>query len=201
MTYRFLNASDKNTIPIIPIETAVFKAWLKTQENVMKRWVKSVGFNAEAGSVSLVAGKEGVLSKVLVGVDEHHGLWAYADLPRRLSGGRFEIDARFDTKGANAAAIGWALGFYKFNRYKSKTTNTESPSLVWPENCDRSSVRRTADAIFLVRDLINMPASDMGPGELAAAARKLARKHKATVKVISGNNLLNRNYPTIHAVG
>ena len=201
MTYQFVNARDKNTIPIIPIETAVFKAWLKTQENVMRRWVKSVGFNAEAGSVSLVAGKDGSFSKVLVGVDEHHGLWAYADLPRRLSEGRFEIDARFDTKGATAAAIGWALGFYKFNRYKSKTTNYDFPSLVWPVNCDRSSVRRTVDAIFLIRDLINTPASDMGPGELAAATRKLARKHKATVKVISGKNLLNRNYPTIHAVG
>ena len=93
------------------------------------------------------------------------------------------------------------MGFYKFNRYKSKTTNYDFPSLVWPVNCDRSSVRRTVDSIFLVRDLINTPASDMGPGELAAATRKLARKHKATVKVISGKNLLNRNYPTIHAVG
>ena len=74
MTYRFLNASDKNTIPIIPIETAVFKAWLKTQENVMKRWVKSVGFNAEAGSVCLVAGKEGSLNKVLVGVPCTNGM-------------------------------------------------------------------------------------------------------------------------------
>jgi leucyl aminopeptidase len=62
-------------------------------------------------------------------------------------------------------------------------------------------VKRTADATALVRDLINIPPEDMGPPELASAARKLAKKHNARINVVTGNALLKQNYPTIHAVG
>ena len=201
MTYHFVTTADRSTIPIIPIETAVFKAWLKTQDAAMKRWVKSAGFKAAAGTMSLVAGKDGSLAQVLVGVEDHQGLWSYADLPSTLPEGRYEIDARMDKAGATAAALGWALGCYRFTRYKSRPEVQKLPSLVWPKNCDRDAVKRTADATALVRDLINVPPEDMGPPELAAAARKLAKNHKARISVITGNALLQKNYPTIHAVG
>jgi leucyl aminopeptidase len=201
MTYRFVASADRRTIPIIPIETAVFAAWLKTQDATMKRWVKSAGFDAAVGSISLVAGKDGSLARVLVGVDDHQGLWAYADLPSKLPEGRYAIDARMDKAGATAAALGWALGCYRFTQYKSKPVASEIPSLVWPKNCDRGAVKRTADATALVRDLINIPPEDMGPPELASAARKLAKKHNARINVVTGNALLKNNYPTIHAVG
>ena len=92
--------------------------------------------------------------------------------------------------GATAAATGWALGCYRFDRYRSNAGQSDVPVLVWPRNCDRAAVRRTADATALVRDLINVPAADMGPGELATAARRLARSHKARCSVIVGNALL-----------
>ena len=201
MAYRFVASVDRRTIPITPIETAVFAAWLKTQDAAMKRWVKSTGFKAVAGSISLVAGKDGSLSQVLVGVDNHQGLWAYAALPLKLPKRLYEIDARIDKAGATAAALGWALGCYQFTQYKSQPIGAETPSLVWPKNCDRGAVKRTADATALVRDLINIPAEDMGPPELALAARKLAKKHDARINVVIGNALLKKRYPTIHAVG
>ncbi|MBK19119.1 MAG: leucyl aminopeptidase [Rhodospirillaceae bacterium] len=201
MSYRFVAKSDSTTIPIIPIETAVFSAWLKTQGAAMRRWVKSTGFKASAGTVSLVSGQDGSLQQVLVGVEDHQGLWAYASLPSKLPEGKYEIDARMDKAGATAAALGWALGCYRFDQYKTKPTEAKIPTLVWPKNCDRGAVKRTADATSLVRDLINVPPQDMGPPELASAARKLAKKHSARTNVIVGNNLLKKNYPTIHAVG
>ncbi|NKB19071.1 MAG: leucyl aminopeptidase family protein [Alphaproteobacteria bacterium] len=201
MTYRFAASADRRTIPIIPIETAVFAAWLKTQDAAMKRWVKSAGFKAAAGTMSLVAGKDGSLAQVLVGVEDHQGLWSYADLPSKLPKGRYEIDARMDKAGATAVALGWALGCYRFTRYKSKPVAAAMPSLVWPKNCDRGAVKRTTDATALVRDLINVPAEDMAPPELASAARKLAKKHNARINIVTGNALLKKNYPTIHAVG
>lgn len=201
MAYRFSTAAKGRTIPIIPIETAVFSAWLKKQPADMKRWVDSAGFLAKPGSVSLVAGEDGALSQVLLGVDDHQGLWSYAGLPTVLPAGSYRIDAQMEKEGATNAAIGWALGCYSFDRYKSAKSNTRYPELVWPKNCDRGAVKRTADATMLVRDLINIPAEDMGPAELAAAARRLARTHKAQAKVIVGDALLKQNYPTIHAVG
>lgn len=201
MAYRFLSTADARTIPIIPIETAVFAAWLKKQPAAIKRWVESAGFTAQAGEVSLVAGKDGALSSVLLGVEDHQGLWAYAALPESLPEGRYRIDAVLEKEGATNAAIGWALGCYRFERYKSKKKAAKWPDLVWPRNCDKGAVRRTADAIGLVRDLINTPAEDMGPAELATAARRLARTHKARARVVVGDALLKQNYPAIHAVG
>jgi leucyl aminopeptidase len=201
VAYRFLSTADARTIPIIPIETAVFAAWLKKQPAAIKRWVESAGFTAQAGEVSLVAGKDGALSSVLLGVEDHQGLWAYAALPESLPEGRYRIDAVLEKEGATNAAIGWALGCYRFERYKSKKKTAKWPGLVWPRNCDKGAVRRTVDAIGLVRDLINTPAEDMGPAELATAARRLARTHKAKARVIVGDALLKQNYPTIHAVG
>ncbi|MEE8444248.1 MAG: leucyl aminopeptidase family protein, partial [Alphaproteobacteria bacterium] len=201
MTYRFAATATAGTIPIIPIETAVFDAWLKTQGAVLRRWVKSAGFTAKPGETSLVAGKDGALSTVLLGLDDHQGLWSYAGLPERLPAGRYRIDAVLDKAGATAAALGWALGGYRFERYKTKPDKRAPPALVWPRHCDRGAVRRTADATALVRDLINLPAGDMGPAELATAGRRLARQHKARCRVIVGDDLLKHNYPTIHAVG
>ena len=53
----------------------------------------------------------------------------------------------------------------------------------------------------LARDLINTPANDMGPAELEEAARVLALRHEADIKVTVGDDLLAANFPLIHAVG
>jgi leucyl aminopeptidase len=55
--------------------------------------------------------------------------------------------------------------------------------------------------VTLARDLINTPANDMGPAELEAAARSLAARHRADIRVIVGEELLTENFPLIHAVG
>ncbi len=200
MAYRFADRTDRNTIPIVPIEKPVLAAWLKSQPATMRRWVASSSFSAEPGSVSLVAGVDGRLKQVLLGTDAHDGFWSYAGLPDRLPQGKFRIDALLERKAATGAALGWALACYEFGRYRNSRDKI-FPTLVWPQNCDRAAVRRAAAATHLVRDLINTPADDMGPAELAAAARRVARAHGARVQVITGNALLKRNYPTIHAVG
>ncbi|MFP6685902.1 MAG: leucyl aminopeptidase family protein, partial [Polyangiaceae bacterium] len=95
--------------------------------------------------------------------------------------------------------LGWALGSYVFDRYKkSKKTFAR---LLWPDGVDQARVTATRDATFLVRDLINTPAEDMGPAELAEAAQEMAAEHGGEVKIIVGDKLLEQNYPAIHAVG
>ena len=55
MSFRFLDRASARTIPIVPIETAVFEAWRKAQPKSMRDWVASVGFKAGSGETSLVA--------------------------------------------------------------------------------------------------------------------------------------------------
>ncbi|MCA8930736.1 MAG: leucyl aminopeptidase family protein, partial [Alphaproteobacteria bacterium] len=53
----------------------------------------------------------------------------------------------------------------------------------------------------LGRDLINTPAEDMGPAELTGAIDAMARANHAEVRLIEGDELLDQNFPSIHAVG
>jgi len=196
----FRDKALRTTVPVTPVETAVFESWLKKEPGAVQAWVRSSGFKARAGQVCLVAGKDGKLARVIAGVRDHDGFWDYAGLPTALPKGSYRIDARMSASGATAAATGWALGCYRFERYKS-TKGKKLPTLVWPARTDKARAKAMSDAIGLVRDLINTPAEDMGPSQLAAAARKLGRGFKADVKVVTGDALLKQNYPTIHAVG
>ena len=58
----------------------------------------------------------------------------------------------------------------------------------------------SATAIFLTRDLINTPANDLSPHDLAHAASALAARFGASISVIDGEALA-RGFPMIHAVG
>ena len=196
----FKSRADAGTVPIIPIEEAVFDAWRKAQPDTLKAWVDSTGFTAAAGKVSLVAGPGGALASVLVGLEAHDGFWAYADLPGSLPPGSYRIDARMEPAAATGAALGWALGCYSFDRYAAERAKP-APALVWPARAERDHVIRATEATTTVRDLINTPTNDMGPADLAAAARKIGAAHGARVSVTTGDALLKRNYPTIHAVG
>src|SRR5262249_32602498 len=91
------------------------------------------------------------------------------------------------------------LGAYGFARYKAASRGPAE--LVWPAEADRPDVERVARAVHLTRDLINTPAEDMGPAELALAAEQLAGEHSARCAVLVGDELLKNNYPMIHAVG
>ena len=200
MTASFKTKSDSKTIPITPVETAVFDAWLKRESKETQAWVRSCGFTAKPGQMSFVSGVSGSLSKVLLGVENHNGMWDYAGLPGRLPAGSYSLNARMSMAGATAAATGWALGRYRFENYKSRKSS-KFPTLVWPARADKTRVNAMVGAISLVRDLINTPAEDMGPSQLELAARNLAKKFNANIKVISGERLIKQNFPTIHAVG
>jgi leucyl aminopeptidase len=98
------------------------------------------------------------------------------------------------------AQLAWALGAYSFSRYRAKNGGKERARLRL-EGADAHRVINTAEAVWFGRDLINTPASDMGPADLEAAARLLADRHGASVSVVTGDELLAQNFPMIHAVG
>src|SRR5690606_12287753 len=139
------------------------------------------------------------LAMVLAVVGNQCDLWDYARLPRALPARTYRLDTGLEASEATSAALGWALGTYTFTRYKK--SEQKFASLVWPDAADRAKVSRLAEGVALCRDLINTPASDMGPEELTAAAKELALQHEARCTTIVGEQLLRRNYPAIHAVG
>lgn len=191
--------ADRRTIPLTALTAADLGRWYKKQSAPLRRWVGATGFAAKPGQVSLIAAANGKLDRVVVGLGSGETIWDWATIAERLPEGRYRIEGRLTAAAANAAALGWALAAYRFHRYRRG--EEMKADLVWPRACHRDAVKSAAEATYLVRDLINTPASDMGPGELATATRRLGREFGARCRVIVGPALLRQNYPAIHAVG
>ncbi len=191
--------SGAETLPITPLTRDQLALWLPTQPAAVAAWTGSTNFTAEPGQLCLIGGENGRLARVLVGLGTADDPWAYAALPAALPTGSYRIDADLGPLAANRAALGWALGCYSFTRYRA--SEKALPVLVWPKGSERAAVERAAGATFFVRDLINTPAGDLGPAELAEAAQNLAEEFEGTLKVITGAELLTHNFPAIHAVG
>ncbi|MDY0872356.1 leucyl aminopeptidase family protein [Dongia rigui] len=181
---------------IQPLSTKGLEAWSKAQPASVQNWIKASGFKGKPGSFLLLPDAVSFLAGVEEGIDR----WSLANLPATLPAGTYQlIEDDLSPAQASAHAFAWAMGCYRFARYRSDTKTFAS--LVWPQGADRAAVERSVRAIGLGRDLINTPAEHMGPADLAKAVEKVARAHKARFSVIVGDQLLKQNYPTIHAVG
>ncbi|TJV05461.1 MAG: leucyl aminopeptidase family protein [Mesorhizobium sp.] len=163
----------------------------------MVAWARVNGFSGEAGRTLAVPGENGALAGAVFGLGDGDGALVLGALAKALPEG----DWHFASMPADPqlAAIALVLGGYVFTRYGKKPGKTLRFDL--PAGADAARVRRIADGVFLTRDLVNTPTSDMGPDDLEAAVRTLAEVHKAEVSVIKGDDLLVRNFPMIHAVG
>jgi len=193
----FFTSDRDQAIPITPVTKDGLPAWLKEHQHY-RSWLDAIGFKAEPGSFAFLAGDEGRVASVLAAPVEGESIWAFAGLPMSLPEGRYMLQTQPDAS-PTELALGWALGSYAFTRYKKP--KRAPATLVLPNKADRSEVERIARGVFLARDMINTPAEDMGPEQIADAAQKLADAHRATLKVITGTELLEQNYPTIHIVG
>ena len=199
MTDCFAARANARTLPLTPLTADGLAGWLKKQPKATATWVKGAAFEATPGSVLLLPGKDGDASGALVGMGGDDDIWSWSAASDKLPKGRYKLAREPKASTANRLALGWGLAAYKFTRYKGKPK--QHPELVWPKNADQGAVAAAVEATFLTRDLINTPASDMGPAELADAARKLARQHKASCSTVVGDDLLKKNFPAIHAVG
>ncbi len=191
---------DAGAVPLTVLSKAQMRQWRESAPERERDWAQAAGFTGEAGKIALVPDERGKLGRVLVGgSDSEAAMWAVAGLSETLPEGVYRLDPLPEGGDASRIALGWALGTYRFTRYHDKPAG--KARLVWPKGADRGLVERLAEGVFLARNLATTPASDMGPEELAEAAQKAAKNEGAKCKVIVGDKLLEKNYPTIHAVG
>lgn len=159
----------------------------------LKALAQANNFTGEAGVV--LASDDGVL----LGAGKNNDPFIIAAAANILPKRNYVLADVTDNGKATLACIGWLIGSYRFDHYK--TQRPALAQLVVPENADINAARRAAEGVFLVRDLVNTPAADMTPEALEAAARDIASAHGAKISVIIGDALLEQNFPMVHAVG
>jgi leucyl aminopeptidase len=173
---------------------------LQTEHTEAIPWSQASGFEAKPGTYCLIPGSQGTLAKVLVGKPDPLDTWTLSQLAKTLPANEYSLPQPFSPEVATQLCLGWQLGQYQFNRYK-QTEAPRWPTLQFPDNVDRRYLKAATEATYVVRDLINTPANDMGPADLEAAAQVLAETYQADLTVIQGEALLAQNYPMIYAVG
>ncbi|MFZ1895762.1 MAG: leucyl aminopeptidase family protein [Rhodoplanes sp.] len=188
----------------VPIWFADKTSWpaLRAQfDDKARAFADAAGFEPKAERHVLLPDATGGLAAVLVGYDE-------AEAPGRdpFSAGRLPaLLPRGVYRFANAApearlaALAFALGAYRFSRYRSEPG--KEVGLEIPDGVDGGELSRIVEAVYLARDLINTPANDMGPGEIETAAHDLAARHGAEIGTHVGEEVLAEHFPLIHAVG
>jgi leucyl aminopeptidase len=199
VTHNLIARARADTVAVTIVRADGYAAWLKKQPKLRRDWLRQVSFTATAGTSAVLPPTDGARAGAVFVLGGDTDLWSWAGLATQLPPGSYRLDGRLSPALATEAALGWGMTGYEFAAYRKAR---ETPrQLVWPAGADRDAVTRQLDAAMLVRDLINTPAEDMGPSELAAAARRLGRAHGARVAVTVGDALLRANWPMIHAVG
>jgi leucyl aminopeptidase len=191
--------------PAIPITFVTKSTWNAISGDLppgLRQFAKANGYSAKPGACLTLPATNGEIAQVLFGLDEANGKFRDPFRPGQLPGllppGVYRF-ANVAPDEARLAVLAFALGSYRFGRYR-KADATEA-KLVPPAGIDLFDVVRIAEAATLARDLINTPANDMGPEELAFAAQKLAQRFEADFNCVVGDDLKQQKFPLIHAVG
>ena len=168
-------------------------AWQSAQDDAARAWLAAAEFGAGAGEVVQLPDAAGQPRRLVAGLGEGATLASLGAVAAKLPA----ADYRLANAGPDEPrlALGWALGGYRFDAYKS--TPKPMPRLLVKD----PSVLDEWYAVALCRDLINTPAAAMLPHDLEAAARSVAARHGATVAVVEGDALLRGRLEAIHTVG
>ncbi|RZV44348.1 MAG: leucyl aminopeptidase family protein, partial [Acidimicrobiales bacterium] len=167
-------------------------------------FINAQKFLAEAGQTLILPAEDGKISTILFGAGKSE--YSYTNSPiligslaSILKSGYYEIVSKPDTWTEELIAIFWGLGVYKFDKYIKD--QPVPPVLICSNEAVTQESTNIVTALHRGRSLINTPPNDMGPVALQQSAQDVADRFGATLNSIVGDELLQHNYPMIHAVG
>src|SRR4051795_2394621 len=148
----------------IPITFVTKASWDQVAERLpaaQRQFATASAFTAKPGGYLALPAPDGAIAQVLFGIEDESArsrdLFRPGQLPGLLPPGAYRFaNAPHD---ARLAALAFALGSYRFSRYR----NGDAPDvkLRLANDLDGGDLGRMAEAASLARDLINIPANDM----------------------------------------
>jgi leucyl aminopeptidase len=175
-----------------------FEDWFKLQPPAARAALSAQRFAGKGFELAIMPGDKPESWSAALGVADVAKLspWCLAKAAERLPEGTY----RLVDQDPGPATLGWLLAQYRFDRYRKEKEAVGPRILLSPRPAALDETVRVAAAVSLVRDLVNTPAGDLGPAELAAAVEAVAKAHDAKFTLTKGDALAE-SYPMIAAVG
>ncbi len=173
-----------------------FAEWAKSLSAGQRTALEAQKFDGGGYQVGIVPDGDAWFAVGGVANPDELSSWCMAKLAEVLPEGTYRR-----AKGEPGPALhGWQTAQYSFERYK-KPEKPVGPRVLLTKDAGRiDAAIAEAQAVCLVRDLVNTPAEDMGPAALEDACETLAKTHSAKLAVTRGD-ALEQDYPMVHAVG
>ena len=183
---------------LLLIDASGLEKWRKGLPSAMRAAAAAQGFAAQPNTVLILPARGDEDFSAAIGVPDANapGLWDLAKASEKLPAGTY----RLATGTPGHAAVGWLLGQYRFDKYTKAGEAIEDRVLLTKDAASIASTVAIAEAVALVRDLVNTPAADMGPEQLEDAAGAAAKAFGGKMSVTRGDALAE-GYPMIAAVG
>lgn len=199
-THPILSQAESGAVPVHPLAEGEVEAFLARKRGPVRTFAAANKFTGKTGQVLAVPGSSGAVEQVLLGLGAGRvDPSLFRSLAGKLPAGDYALAKLPKGIDAEQAALAFALGTYRFDRYKKH--GEPIARLVAPKGVDAAAVTAMAHACALARDMVNTPANDMGPLQIETIAGEIAQKYGATLSVVRGDDLLKENYPAVHAVG
>ena len=187
---------DATAQPLHVVRRETLAAWRAGQSAAVDAWLDAHAFDGAPGTLLPLPGADGGTAGALLGAGDPLDPFSYAHAPGGLPGDAWRVAGNLGDDERRALQLGWGLGAYRFDRYKARP---RPPARL--AGVHDAATFDVLAACVRVRDLVNTPSQDMGPDELEQVACEIAERHGARIEAITGDDLLARNFPAIHAVG
>ena len=179
------------------VSSTNIESFTESLNDSQQSWLTSMDFTGKAKTMIRLPDSEKEL--ILLGVGEGNDTElrdSAAWLSQQLPQGEYELCAEDVLQ--EELALGWALGQYQFDRYLAKK---HQPKQLLVSETIAKDIGDIINGLFLARDLINTPTNDMGPSHLAEVSMQLAKQYGASYDEVVDQELLDKGYRTIYAVG
>tara|TARA_B100001109_G_scaffold188167_1_gene154726 strand:- start:93 stop:1472 length:1380 start_codon:yes stop_codon:yes gene_type:complete len=190
-------SSGSAATPLIILESAAYNHWLEEQPQATQNWIAANGYQGKG--LQLLPGDQGALAQALFVCDSLDDMFACGELANSLPAGDYLLQDISDHDQLISIAFAWGAGAYRFERYVQP--GKPQARLLLADEGALNEALKLVEATKRVRDLINTPAADMMPENLAAAVEAMAQEFNAEFRQTVGDDLLDENYPMVHAVG
>ena len=199
--FRRLLAPDQGeeATPIRLVSTSGFDAFLSGLGETGRAAVAAAGFKGSADTALFLPEGPGRGWSLAVGTGDtaQAGRWTLAAAAALAPEGRYRM-----TSAVPAVALhGWLMAQHRFTRYRKPEDERGPRQLLVAEPAAIERALSEADSAARLRDMVDTTAEQMGPAELEAEFRTLCDANGGKLTVVTGEALLEQNFPAIHAVG